>query len=119
MTRVEKKKASDMTLMDNTWRQYSDAFGDYMSKHVRTTSVKALDARIEALIKAKEALEASPMIKVSRKTHKTADRLCRTYGWTDEDARFFVEDFLSTKPGRASSSRVIGSVNSLYHALMT
>ena len=67
---------ADVARMDKVWRQHSDAFGEYMGKHAREASVKELEARIQALTQARDALLSAPVQKVSRKEYKSAERLC-------------------------------------------
>ena len=109
---------STFARMDKLWKKNGE-FVDYMSEQVRLKEVKRYDERIAALQAAKTILESQPAKRLATREFKTAEKLCRSHGWTEEDADYFFEDFCRRKPAaRASVSRVASGLSQLSQAFM-
>ena len=55
-------------------------FVDYVAKRSRESELEALQERVDALQRAKAALEATPIPRPSRRAYKNAKTWCATHG---------------------------------------
>lgn len=95
---------TDITAMDKMLRR-DVGFVDYMSARHREKELLRLNDRIAALQKAKEGLEQTPIVRMSKKRFKNAQYWCKHNDWTNEDAILFVQDYLTGTQQSASSAR--------------
>jgi hypothetical protein len=73
-------------------------FVDYVAKRSRESELEALQERVDALQRAKAALEATPIPRPSRRAYKNAKTWCATHGWSDETAQQLVAEYRRQQP---------------------
>ena len=88
---------ADIADMDRLLR--SDAnFVEFMSKKARESDLKDIDVRIQALQRAKETLQESPLRKIHRKEYKNAKTWCSRQNWTEEEVHEMIVEYRRQTP---------------------
>lgn len=105
--------------MDNLFKSQPD-FVDFMSQQDRRRRLDEYDQRIAALQAAKEALSQTPVYRLEKKECKSAEVLCRSRGWSNEDAAKFVETFKQKRPSMSQTdkTRVASGLSQVAQAIM-
>lgn len=112
----------DYERMDTLFRSRPE-FNDYVAQKIRAHKLREYERRIDALRRAQQTLKAQPVYRLSGTDVKSASSLCARFGWSEEDAASFVEDFQAKCPRTsqtpaADRTRVASGVSSIAQALM-
>ena len=109
---------SDIAQMEQLLR-HDAGFVDYMSHRHREKEMARLEARLEALRKAMDALDSTPVTRITKKRYKSAAHWCQHNDWSDEDVIFFMQDYASRRKNtRIEATGVLAGLGRVGQAVL-
>lgn len=101
---TQKSMPNDLAIMDQLLRS-DPKFVDYVAAKAKESDVRALEARVQALLRAKAQIESTAVTRPSRRQYKNAKTWCTLQNWKEEDAKEIVAEYRRQLPTSQTVSK--------------